>query len=102
MGKPLDGPDWTDIRQAMWDTGSRQACSVSLEIIALGGQYSAALCVVASASWPDMSKPMGSDGVLVQIEWPNRENRTLAGAAFRALLLLDLELDKCRQARANT
>lgn len=94
MGKPSNGPDWTDVLMTMNAVEVTHTCRVKLTITAAGQGRSGGGKVVATALFDTLP---GSDlpkQVETELTWPSGKGLGLVGSAYRLLLELDYAIGR--------
>jgi hypothetical protein len=92
MGKPTNGPDWTDISVYLSEITEQTGCELILVITPGGSPGGLPLSVCLLANKAGSSPWTVGEGWSVSAQWPNRENKTLEGCVFAACARVDNEI----------
>lgn len=94
MGKPTNGPDWTDVLLYLTEIsdGREQRVSILLECDGYGA--GPRWRIYAFTSPRKVALVGESQGAGVVALWPHGDHRTMEGAVFNLLAVLDAELGR--------
>lgn len=90
--KSGNGPDWTDIETMMRAIGALHSGLVVLCVSPLGIGSTGGVHLTASMSFDLLPGSSLPPRVETEVNWPNPDNATLEGCAYRLLFALDAEI----------
>jgi len=99
VGKPTNGPDWTDVATMMSALESLHECSVSLTVITGGQGHNGRLTITMLATFAVLPGTELARTIVVSSTWPCVSCRELAAHVYGGLYKLDFAIGEAYQQR---